>query len=375
MRIIIAAGGTAGHINPGLAIAEKIKKENPDADIMFVGRKQGMEYKLVTQAGYKFSHMEVTGFQRSFSPENIKRNLITLKNLLTANKAADKILNEFKPDLVMGTGGYVSGPIVLRAAKRNIKTALHEQNAFAGVTNKLLSKKVDKVFVATEKAAKYMAFPEKCIACGNPVREEIKNVNIPSAKSEIDAEGKLVVLSFGGSLGAAAINKAMQQLALHNKNRQDIVHHHVVGRYDEGNFKKFLEENKIDNPDRIVVHEYLYDIAKYMAAADVIICRCGALTIAEISCMGKASILIPSPNVAENHQYYNGKVLSDIDAAILIEEKDLNEKSIIENFEKLYNNPNLIKEMEKNAKTAYNSNCVDIIYNNLADMCNMKKLV
>jgi len=365
MKVIIAAGGTAGHINPGLAVAEKIKKEHPDADIMFVGRKQGMEYKLVTQAGYKFSHMEVTGFQRSFSPENIKRNLITLKNLLTANKAADKILNEFKPDLVMGTGGYVSGPIVLRAAKKGIKTALHEQNAFAGVTNKLLSKNVDKVFVATEKASKFMAYPEKCIVCGNPVREEITLADTATAKEELGVVGKTVVLSFGGSLGAAMVNKAMQHLALHNKNREDIVHYHVVGRYDEGKFEKFLNENNINNPDRIVVKEYLYDIAKYMAAADIIICRCGALTIAELSCMGKAAILIPSPNVAENHQFYNGKVLSDIDAAVLIEEKDLNEKTITDSFEKLYQNPQLIKEMGQRAKQAYNPRCVEIIYDNL----------
>ncbi|MBR2028955.1 MAG: undecaprenyldiphospho-muramoylpentapeptide beta-N-acetylglucosaminyltransferase [Oscillospiraceae bacterium] len=365
MKVIIAAGGTAGHINPGLAVAEKIKKEHPDADIMFVGRKQGMEYKLVTQAGYKFSHMEVTGFQRSFSPENIKRNLITLKNLLTANRAADKILNDFKPDLVMGTGGYVSGPIVLRAAKRGIKTALHEQNAFAGVTNKLLSKNVDKVFVATEKASRFMAYPEKCIVCGNPVREEITLADTAKAKAELGVAGKKVVLSFGGSLGAAMVNKAMQHLVLHNRNREDIVHYHVVGRYDEGNFVKFLEENNINNPDRIIVNEYLYDIAKYMAAADIIICRCGALTIAELSCMGKASILIPSPNVAENHQFYNGKVLSDIDAAILIEEKNLNEKTIVESFEKLYQNPQLITDMGQRAKTAYNPRCVDIIYENL----------
>ena len=365
MKVIIAAGGTAGHINPGLAVAEKIKKEHPDADIMFVGRKQGMEYKLVTQAGYKFSHMEVTGFQRSFSPENIKRNLITVKNLLTANRAADKILNEFKPDLVMGTGGYVSGPIVLRAAKRGIKTALHEQNAFAGVTNKLLSKNVDKVFVATEKASKFMAYPEKCIVCGNPVRAEITLADTAKAKEELGVVGKTVVLSFGGSLGAAMVNKAMQHLALHNKNREDIIHFHVVGRYDEGKFVKFLDENNINNPEKIVVNEYLYDIAKYMAAADVIICRCGALTIAELSCMGKAAILIPSPNVAENHQYYNGKVLSDIDAAILIEEKNLNEKTITDSFEKLYQNPQLIKDMGQRAKTAYNPRCVDIIYENL----------
>ncbi|MBR5251885.1 MAG: undecaprenyldiphospho-muramoylpentapeptide beta-N-acetylglucosaminyltransferase [Oscillospiraceae bacterium] len=368
MKVIIAAGGTAGHINPGLAIAGKIKAEHPDADIMFVGRKQGMEYGLVTKAGYKFSHMEVTGFQRSFSPENIKRNLITVKNLLTANAAADKILNSFKPDLVMGTGGYVSGPIVQRAAKKGIKTALHEQNAFAGVTNKLLSKSVDKVFVATEKASKYMAHPEKCIPCGNPVRQEIIEADTLKAKEELGVQGKLVVLSFGGSLGAAMVNKAMQHLVAHNKNREDIVHFHVVGRYDEGKFERYLKDNNLNDENKIKVYEYLYDIAKYMAAADVIICRCGALTIAELSCMGKASILIPSPNVAENHQYHNGKVLEDLGAAILIEEKNLNEKTITDSFEKLYQNPQLVKEMGGKARLAHNPDCVDIIYNNLMDM-------
>ncbi len=365
MNVIIAAGGTAGHINPGLAIAEKIKKEHPDAQIMFVGRKEGMEYKLVTQAGYEFCHMEVTGFQRSFSPKNILRNIITVKNLVTAGRAADKILDSFKPDLVMGTGGYVSGPIVMRAAKRGIKTALHEQNAYAGVTNKLLSGKVDKVFVATEKAVGFMAKPEKCIVCGNPVRKEFESVNSLNAKQQLGVVGKTVILSFGGSLGAAMINKAMQQLAVHNKNRQDIIHFHVVGKYDEGKFAEFLKQNDIDDSSKIVVKEYLYDIATYMAAADIVICRCGALTIAELSCMGKASILIPSPNVAENHQFYNGKVLSDANAAILIEEKDLNEKTIIENFEKLYQNPKLIADMGCRAKQLYNPKCIDIIYKNL----------
>ena len=368
MKVIIAAGGTAGHINPGLAIAEKIKKEHPDADIMFVGRKQGMEYKLVTQAGYKFNHMEVTGFQRSFSPANIKRNLITVKNLLTASSKADKILREFKPDIVIGTGGYVSGPIVQQAAKRGVKTALHEQNAFAGVTNKILSKKVDKVFVATEKASKYMAYPEKCIPCGNPVREEIVLADALKAKKELGVEGKLVVLSFGGSLGAAMVNKSMQHLALHNRNREDMVHFHVVGRYDEGEFEKFLTENNLNDENKIKVYEYLYDIAKYMAAADIIICRCGALTIAELSCMGKAAILIPSPNVAENHQYHNGKVLEDIGAAILIEEKNLTEKTIVEAFEKLYQNPQLVKQMGEKAKLAHNPDCIDIIYNNIMEL-------
>ncbi|MEG3029618.1 MAG: undecaprenyldiphospho-muramoylpentapeptide beta-N-acetylglucosaminyltransferase [Oscillospiraceae bacterium] len=362
MRVIIAAGGTAGHINPGLAIAEKIKQENPQAQIMFVGRKEGMEYKLVKCAGYEFCHMEVTGFQRSLSAENIKRNILTVKNLLTANGKANKILRDFQPDLVIGTGGYVSGPIVLCAANKKIKTAIHEQNAFPGVTNKLLSKEVDKVFVATKEAAKYMAYPEKCIVCGNPVRSEIKQADVSRAKKELDVAGKTVVLSFGGSLGAAAINKAMQSLALHNNGNKDIVHFHVVGKYDEGEFEQFLREQGIEQSENLKVFDYLYDMAKYMAAADIIICRCGALTIAEIACMGKASILIPSPNVSENHQYYNGKVLSDLGGAILMEEKDLNQDTIIESFDKLYQDPIKIKKMGENAQKAYNGDCIDIIY-------------
>lgn len=362
MRVIIAAGGTAGHINPGLAIAEKIKNEHPDAQIMFVGRKEGMEYKLVTSAGYQFCHMEITGFQRSMSPANIKRNAMTIKNLLSAKYKANKILEDFKPDLVIGAGGYVSGPIVQCAAAKKIKTAIHEQNAFAGVTNKILSKSVDKVFVATGNAAKYMAHPEKCIVTGNPVRQEIKEANAEQSKKILDVADKTVVLSFGGSLGAAAINKAMQQLVLHNNGNRDIVHFHVIGRYDDGEFLRFLQENAIHQSENLLVSEYLYDIAKYMSAADVIICRCGALTIAELACMGKASILIPSPNVSENHQYYNGKVLSDLGAAILIEEKDLTEKSIIESFDLLYQNPIKIKKMGENAKKAYSESCLDIIY-------------
>ncbi len=365
MNIIIAAGGTAGHINPGLAIAQHIKSKHPDARIRFVGRKEGMEFGLVTKAGYDFSHMEVTGFQRRLTAENIKRNIVTVKNLLLAAPKAKKILRDFKPDLVIGTGGYVSGPIVLQAAKMGIKTAIHEQNAFAGVTNKLLSKSVDYVFVATEKASKYMAHPEKCIVCGNPVREEIKNADRDYCRRELGVEDKTVVLSFGGSLGARNVNKAMSHLAIHNKERKDLAHFHVVGRYDQGKFVKTLAENGIEQSDNLKVFEYLYDINKYMAAADIIISRCGALTIAEIACMGKASILIPSPNVAENHQYHNGKVLADMGAAILIEEKDLTQQSITEAFDSLYTDKEKIDLMGQLAKGAYQADCLDIIYENL----------
>lgn len=365
MKVIIAAGGTAGHINPGLAIAQHIKTKHPDAEIMFVGRKEGMEYGLVTKAGYPFAHMEVTGFQRRMTLNNIKRNIVTVKNLLTASSKAKKIINDFKPDLVIGTGGYVCGPIVLQASKMGIKTAIHEQNAFPGVTNKLLSKTVDYVFVATEKASGYMAHPEKCIVCGNPVRAEVRKADVAESRKKLGVEGKTVLLSFGGSLGAMAVNNAMKDLVLHNRNRDDVVHYHVVGRYDEGEFEAFLKENNIEQSENLQVFEYLYDIPEYMAAADIIISRCGALTIAEIGCIGKASILIPSPNVAENHQFHNGKVLADIGAAILIEEKDLNKQSITQAFDSLYADRTRTAQMGQTAKSVYKSDCLDIIYSHL----------
>ncbi|MBQ8604730.1 MAG: undecaprenyldiphospho-muramoylpentapeptide beta-N-acetylglucosaminyltransferase [Oscillospiraceae bacterium] len=365
MKVIIAAGGTAGHINPGLAIAQHIKSKHPDAQIMFVGRKSGMEYGLVTKAGYPFAHMEVTGFQRRITLNNIKRNIITVKNLLSASSKAKKIINDFQPDLVIGTGGYVCGPIVLQAAKMGIKTAIHEQNAFPGVTNKLLSKSVDYVFIAAEKAAQYMAHPDRCIVCGNPVRAEVQSVDVADSRRQLRVEGKTVLLSFGGSLGAMAVNNAMKNLVLHNRHRSDVVHYHVVGRYDEGEFEAFLKDNGIQQSENLQVFEYLYDIPKYMAAADIIISRCGALTIAEIAAIGKASILIPSPNVAENHQFHNGKVLADIGAAILIEEKDLNKESITAVFDSLYSDKTRTIQMGERAKTVYRADCLDIIYSHL----------
>ncbi len=365
MNIIIAAGGTAGHINPALAIASFIKEKNKAANIVFVGRQDGMEYDIVTRAGYKFYHLEVTGFQRRLNLNNIKRNIKTVYNLLFANKNANKILEEVKPSLVIGTGGYVTGPILLAAAKKGIKTAIHEQNAFAGITNKILSKKVDRVFVAASEAAKYMAKPSDCIVSYNPVRKEILTADKEKAREELNVKNKTVVLSFGGSLGALMINNAMKNLVLHNKNNKDIVHYHIVGKYDNGDFKAFLKENNIKENENVFVFEYLYDIPKYMAAADIVISRCGALTIAEIAAMKKASILIPSPNVSENHQYYNGKVLEDLNAAILLEEKDLNKLSITKAFDELYSNPNKIIKMGENAHKAYNENCLEIIYNNL----------
>ena len=213
MRVLIAAGGTAGHINPALAIAGALKKRHPDAEIHFAGRQKGMEYGLVSKAGYAFHPIEVNGIQRRLTPRNIARNLVALWHLALSGPRAGAILREVKPDLVIGAGGYVSGPVVQAAARRGIRTAIHEQNAFPGVTNKILAKQVDLVFAAMPDAVQRLGAPDKTVVTGNPVREEMFRQDRPAARRALGAkEGQAVIISFGGSLGAQVLGERVADL-------------------------------------------------------------------------------------------------------------------------------------------------------------------
>ena len=245
MKVLIAAGGTAGHINPALAIAGALKKADPTAEIHFAGRKEGMEYRLVTQAGYPFHHIEITGFQRKLSLNNIRRNIITLWNLALSGPTAKKMMKEIQPDLVIGCGGYVSGPVVRYAAKQGIKTALHEQNAFPGVTNKLLAPDVDIVFAAVPAAVEKLGAPEKTIVVGNPVRPEVfaQAKNRDAIRAELGAGDRTIILSFGGSLGARRVNEVVADLcAWEQKNAKPVLHLHATGQYGVELFQNLEKE-------------------------------------------------------------------------------------------------------------------------------------
>ena len=258
MRVLIAAGGTAGHINPALAIAGALKKADPSAEIHFAGRKEGMEYRLVTQAGYPFHHIEITGFQRKLSLHNIKRNLITLWNLALSGPVAKKMMRDIQPDLVIGCGGYVSGPVVRCAAKMGIKTALHEQNAFPGVTNKLLAPDVDIVFAAVPAAVEKLGAPEKTIVVGNPVRPEVftQAKNRDAIRAELGAGDRTVILSFGGSLGARRVNEVVADLcAWEQKNQKPVLHLHATGQYGVELFQNLEKEKGFAPGDSLVVKE------------------------------------------------------------------------------------------------------------------------
>lgn len=354
MRVLIAAGGTAGHINPALAIAGALKQADPTAEIHFAGRECGMENKLVTKAGYPFHPIEITGFQRKLSLENIRRNAITVWNLIQSAPKAKKMMKEIQPDLVIGCGGYVSGPVVRCAAKMGIKTAIHEQNAFPGVTNKLLAPDVDVVFAAVDAAVEKLGAPEKTMVVGNPVRPAVLGAaaNRMENRAKLEAGNRPVILSFGGSLGARRINETVAALcAWEQHTKQDVLHIHATGRYGVNLFAGLETQMNFAPGKNLIVQEYIDDMPDLLSAADLVISRAGALTLAELAAAGRAAVLIPSPNVAENHQYFNALELEKAGAAVVIEEKDLTNEKLIETVRSLLENPEKLAQMGRNART------------------------
>ncbi len=352
MKIVFAAGGTGGHINPALASAGKIRADYPDAEILFIGTKDKMESKLVPKAGFDFKTISISGFQRKISIENIIKNIKTLWRLIWVGSKVKKILKDFNPDVVVGFGGYVSGPVVRTAAKMGIKTAIHEQNAFPGVTNKMLASLADRVMLTVPEAQKYLECKNEPIVTGLPVRGEIFSADRDFARAELGIDSdKTVVFSFGGSLGAKTINTSMTKLISEYKDKENIHFIHGYGQYGKW-VPDTLKENGVDlSRKNIDVREYIYDMDKCLAAADIVICRSGAATLSELEAVGRASILIPSPNVAENHQYHNAMTLVNVNAARVIEEKDLTHERLKEEFDSLLLDSDLRKQMEKNASS------------------------
>ncbi len=372
MRILFACGGTGGHINPAIAIASTLKAKQPDAQILFAGNPNGMEAKLVPQAGFDFAPIIIKGFQRKLTWFNIKYNISSVFYLTTASMRSQKLIEGFGPDLVVGTGGYVSGPILRKAAQMGIRTVSHESNAFPGVTTKLLSRYVDEILLAVPEAKKYLHEGCQEVVVGNPVRESIVYADRARAREKLGITDQVCIVSFGGSQGAHRLNQAMADLmAWHTRQGSDFsgrIHHiHATGKYGVEDFPQMLEERgaQFRNNPNVDIREYIHDMDDCLAAADLVICRAGASTLSELEAAGRASILIPSPNVAENHQYHNGMVLVKNDAAVLIEEKDLTGELLCRKVEELVRNPQRLREIGQNAQKLARIDANEKIYEEL----------
>ncbi len=354
MRILFAGGGTAGHINPALAIAGYIKERHPDAQISYIGTAQKLEAKLVPEKGYDFYTIDVAGFQRSLTPSSIVKNISAVKKAFVASNDSKRLLQKINPDLVIGTGGYVSGPVLKQAQKLGFKTAIHEQNAFPGVTTKMLAGGADIVMLAMQEAEKYLKLNKKPLVTGNPVRQELLKISKEEARKKLGLDDKPLILSFGGSLGAKRINESVSELIKWHNRTDKFYHIHGTGKSGYEDMLNSLKDEKLSK--NITVREYINDMDICMAAADLVICRAGAITLSELQACGKPSVLIPSPYVAENHQFHNAMTLKKVGAAEIIEEKELTGEKLIETVSYLIENK---PRLEKMAEAARKSSIID----------------
>ena len=325
MNLIFTCGGTAGHINPAIAVANMMKQRHPDANILFIGAVGKMEEKLVPQAGYDLKSLPASGLSRKLNPKGIKQNIYAVKCVLDALKECKKIFKEFKPDVVIGTGGYASFPALYAAQSMGIPTCVHEANAVPGVTTKLAANKADRVLVTFDESVQYYKNSAKVEVVGMPVRQEFIFANREAAKKELGVEGKTVLVSAFGSLGAKVMNETMaDMMPLEQADGFPFHHIHATGSFGKEWMPQRVKNNGVDyeNCQALDIREYIYNMPTVMAAADVIISRAGAATCNEIGACGTPCILIPSPNVTNNHQEKNARVLEAGGGAVVVLEKE-----------------------------------------------------
>lgn len=363
MKVIVAAAGTAGHINPGLAIANKIKEKEPESEIIFIGTDRGLENDLVPRAGYELKTIEAYGLSKKISIENLKKIYVTIKS----TKKVRKIIKEFKPDVIVGAGGYICGPVVWAGHKEKIPIVLHESNAFPGKAVKVLAKNAETVMISFEEARSRIPNAKNIVCTGTPVKIEKKEYTIKQ-KTEMLEKGSLkqdlpIVLVFGGSQGAQKINDAVIGILKNGLNK----HYQIVWATGPKQFEiiknEFEKDNKdVNNIENAKILPYIYNMEEVMNLSDVIVARSGAMTITEISNLGKPSILIPLPNVSQNHQLYNAKVLENVGAAKIILNDELEQEKLQKEIENIINDSKLMKKMGENAFSKSIENVQEKIY-------------
>ena len=370
MKVLLAGGGTAGHINPALAIAGYIKEHEPDAEFLFIGNRDGMEQRLVSQAGYRIESVVISGFRRGLSPRDVADNIRTVHRSFASRRAAKRIIRRFDPDICIGTGGYVSGPVILAAADLGYPTLIHEQNAYPGITNKMLSRRVNKVMLAIADAEKHFAASADFVVTGNPVRPEILSTKHDEAKRRLGLDdSRPVILSFGGSLGAKCINEAMAELLA--RSARDGRYHHIHAYGQQGTWMPdLLKEKGVDTEkcDNLDIRQYIDNMNDCLAACDLVVSRAGAITLSEIQAKGRPAVLIPSPFVTENHQFHNAMSMVNKRAAMIIEQKDLTGEKLIETVDSMLSDPAVLTEYRRNAQAMAITDANERIYKTIREV-------
>ena len=345
MKVIFTCGGTAGHVNPALALAGYMKAKHPDLEVLFVGTPDGIEKKLAEKAGYAYTGIEISSFQRSL--KKMRHNLHTARTMITSRREANAVLRRFQPDLVVGTGGYASYPILKAAAKQGIPTAVHESNMIPGLTTKLLENSADVIMVGFEDCRAHYKHPEKIRVTGTPVRGDFFDLTKEQARAKLGyTDNKPLVVSFWGSLGASTMNANMLDYFAHECGDHFLFHHvHAVGGRGWIKMQQDLQNRGLADP-RLDIREYIYDMAVVMRAADLVISRAGASTISELTALGKPAIMIPSPYVVANHQEKNARILEKHGGAVVLLEQDASGDKLYETTLAILSEPARLQTMQ-----------------------------
>jgi len=357
MRVLLAGGGTAGHVYPALSMIDKIKAHHPGAQFLYVGTKDGLEADIVPKADIPFRAIQVSGLKRKMSLENLK----TVWRFLRAVGECKAIIKQFRPDVVLGTGGYVSAPVVYAASRLKVPALIHEQNVEPGLANTFLSRYVSAVAVSFEDSVRYFRH-EKIVVTGNPRAQEVANANGEKGRQRLGVPtGKTMILVVGGSRGAEAINRAFVQMAKRIKDRTDCYFVYITGKGHFDTIKSELEE-VVAETDNLQVYPFIYDLPDVLAGTDLIVSRAGATFLAEITALGIPSILIPSPYVTNNHQEKNARWLEREGASRVILEKDLTGDLLWKTITGIIDNPSLRVTMEKASKRLGNPEAQNKLY-------------
>lgn len=370
MKFILTCGGTAGHINPALAVAGRLRELMPDCQILFIGAEGKMEMELVPREGYEIKPLKISNLSRGHSLKDIKHNMVTAKNLVVSSVQAKKLIREFAPDAVIGTGGYVCYPVLKAAAGMGIPTAVHESNAVPGLTTKMLAKRVDKIMVGFEESRAHYPVPERVEVTGTPVRGEFAYFTKDSAKAELGIpQDKPLVVSVWGSLGAGHMNSVMTEMIPLMKGQTDFRLIHSAGSRYYKQMSEQLREMKADCAESGVdLREYIYDMPRVMAAADLILCRAGASTLSELSYMGKPVVIVPSPNVTNNHQEKNARVLEKAGGARVLLEGEFDAQALLATVRELLSDGGELSKMSEAMKSLAVPGATDRICDIILDL-------
>ena len=371
-RVIFTCGGTAGHVNPAIALAQLMHERDPETRFLFVGAERGLEKDLVPKAGYDFRTVHISSFHRSLKPRELRHNVISVVNLMRAPREARAILRQFPPDVVIGTGGYASFPMVKAAAKAGIPTAVHESNMVPGLTTEMLEPFASRILVGFEACREHYRHPEKVIVTGTPVRQDFFRLTKAEAKRQLGVDdGRPLLVSFWGSLGASGMNRQMADFLALEAAKEPFHHIHGAGKSGCPVLLDLLREKGVDLKDHpaLQVREYIYDMAVVMRAADLVLCRAGASTISELTALGVPALMVPSPYVTNNHQEKNARALERAGGAEVLLEQDSSGQALFQAACGILHDQGRRAEMEQAMSALGIRDATERIYQTVLEIC------